>query len=734
MVLAHALTSPLARLRRASIVLAVAAFFAGSPASANKGGIYGYSGNPATNAGLSCDQCHSGGVAPAVSLSGPTQVDGGETETYTLTISGGQQSGCGLDVGASLGSLLAVDADTREWNDDITHDLPRAVLPDGTCTFTFEWTAPLATGQATIYAAGNSVDLDDTTAGDLPGLDDLVIDVDGFDPGEIPPTADAGGPYTTVLGTAVAFDGTGSSDPDGTIVDYEWDFGDGNSGTGATPSHTYASNGDFDVTLTVTDDDDFEGEATTTVRVRAQPSALGAKRIALDPKLRRATLVTAPPGDPRLFVIQQIGGGKSSIFVFKDGAFLTTPFLAVSDIHNQGEERGMRGLAFAPDYATSGLFYILYTNTARDLVLQRVQVSANPDVADATTRELLLTVPNPVGSANVHFGSHIAFGDDGMLYLATGDAGVATTAPDGTLLNGKMLRLDVSGGLGSGYSVPGDNPFVGPGPPLDEIWSSGFRNPYRFDIDPLTGDFYVTDVGGGTWEEVNVERSDDFGGLFYGWPQMEGDWCRIGPCVGAFTIPIYQYGHADGHCAIIGGAVYRGSDPSLQGRFFFSDWCTSRVYSVLWDRDTGFGGVVEHTSELAPDVGDLQGIAHIGRGGFGELYLLDQADGELFKIVSPQFACLDGEDNDGDGAADYPRDPGCAAGPASTEAPECNDGIDNDGDGGVDFDGGGTGTPDATCQGQGWRRESTARRCGLGFEVGAALGLVGWLRLWRRRR
>ncbi len=708
-----------------------------SPASANKGGIFGYSGNPATNAGLSCDQCHSGGVAPSVSLVGPTQVDGGDTETYTVTISGGQQNACGLDVGASAGSLAAVDADTREWNGDVTHDLPRATLPDGTCTFTFSWTAPVATGQASLFAAGNSVDADDTTAGDLPGLDSLVIDVDGFDPGEIPPTPDPGGPYTALVGRAVFFDGSGSSDPDGSIVDYAWDFGDGSVGSGAAPFHAYTAQGDYVVTLTVTDDDDFQSVATTDLRVLARPGALGAIRLAQDNgRLRKATLVTAPQGDPRLFVVQQFGGGVSKIHIFRDGAFLPSPFLTVSDIHNQGSERGLRGLAFAPDYETSGLFYILYTNTATNLVLQRVKVSADPDVADASTRELLLTVPNLPGSSNVHFGSHIAFGKDGMLYLATGDAGLAVAAADDTLLNGKVLRLDVGGGLGSGYAIPTDNPFVGPGAPLDEIWAKGFRNPYRFDVDPVTGDRYFTDVGAGSWEEVNIERPDAFGGANYGWPEFEANDCRPGyACTGAFTPPVHVYGHDLGHCAIIGGAVYRGADPSLQGRFFYSDWCTGRIYSMVWDADTGFGGVEEHTSDLIPDVGLIRSISHIGRDGFGELYLIDQEDAELFKVVSPQYACLDGLDNDGDGMADYPLDPGCVAGVSPNEAPACDDGLDNDGDGQIDWDGGpGGATPDASCAGKGWRLEAPVRACGLGFEVAAAVGLIAGLRCWRRRR
>jgi glucose/arabinose dehydrogenase len=271
---------------------------------------------------------------------------------------------------------------------------------------------------------------------------------------------------------------------------------------------------------------------------------IGAARVASG--LSLPVFVTAPAGDSRLFIV----GHGGLIRILDDGELLPTPFLDLTD-ELEGEagafdERGLLGLAFSPDYPVTGLLYVNYTTLADDrTVVARYRVSANPNVVDEATEEILLEIPQPT---QVHNGGHLAFGSDGLLYIGLGDGGPQldpqnNAQRDGTLL-GKMLRIDVSGGLGSGYTVPLTNPFVRKDP-LDEIWARGFRNPYRFSFDRLTGDLYIGDVGLSTIEEVDVQPAYSPGGENYGWRIMEGSSCLgLDPCDSiGLTLPVYEYTH-----------------------------------------------------------------------------------------------------------------------------------------------------------------------------------------------
>lgn len=370
------------------------------------------------------------------------------------------------------------------------------------------------------------------------------------------------------------------------------------------------------------------------------PAQIASERVASG--LAWPVFVTAPAGDAeRLFIVQQ--GGR--VLVLKNGAVLPTPFLDISTLvatPAQWSEQGLLGLAFHPAYAVNGRFFVNYTNKAGDTVVARYQVSAgDPDLADPGSAAILLTVAQPYDN---HNGGTLAFGPvDGFLYIGMGDGGGAgdpenRAQDDGTLL-GKLLRIDVDGA--APYAIPFDNPFAGPGAPLDEIWAKGLRNPYRFAFDPLNGDLYVADVGQNDWEEVNYAAAGEGAGRNYGWRIMEGSHCYL-PASGCPTaglaLPIHEYDHETG-CSITGGAVYRGAAiPALQGHYFFADYCTNRIWSLKLE-----GGAVvafaEWTSALAPGAAGqaIEDIAAIAPDGNGELYLVDRGldrSGEIYRIVA----------------------------------------------------------------------------------------------------
>jgi len=293
--------------------------------------------------------------------------------------------------------------------------------------------------------------------------------------------------------------------------------------------------------------------------------------------------VTSPPGDGRLFVVERGG----TIRVVKGGSTLGTPFLDISALTTTDGERGLLSMAFDPNFASNGLFYVDFTGdgtdsggTPGDVHVDEFRVSSNPDVANAGSRRQVLSISH--SSASNHNGGQLQFGKDGNLYVSVGEAGNGANAQTTSNLLGKILRINPHGAGQGVYTSPADNPFAGATPGADEIWSLGLRNPWRFSFDRLSGDMVIGDVGGGSAEEVDfAPQSAGLGrGANYGWPNCEG---FGGTCAG-FTAPVFAYPHSGcpgGYYAITGGFVYRGSDiPSLAGRYLYSDLCKHEIRSL----------------------------------------------------------------------------------------------------------------------------------------------------------
>ncbi|HET6796719.1 MAG TPA: PQQ-dependent sugar dehydrogenase [Gemmatimonadales bacterium] len=339
--------------------------------------------------------------------------------------------------------------------------------------------------------------------------------------------------------------------------------------------------------------------------------------------------LTTPPGDlHRLFIVEKTGG----IRIVKDGSLLPAAFLDLSGQVSGGSEQGLLGLAFYPDYTTSGLFVVHYTDPAGNTRLSTFHVSSDPDVADPATEQVILTAEQPFDN---HNGGQIAFGPDGFLYLGLGDGGGGNDpqgrGQDLSDLLGSILRLDVS--PGNSYTVPPDNPFVGQQPAVrPEVWSYGLRNPWRFSFDRANGDLYIGDVGQGSLEEIDVALAAEGSGKGknYGWNIMEGTSCLSGGTCdeSGLALPVYQYSHTNGNCSVIGGYVYRGSAlPNLQGVYFFGDFCTGVVHSFRYA-----GGAANEVTDW-PALHTSGPLTSFGEDPAGELYVLESS-GRVSRIVA----------------------------------------------------------------------------------------------------
>jgi glucose/arabinose dehydrogenase len=363
------------------------------------------------------------------------------------------------------------------------------------------------------------------------------------------------------------------------------------------------------------------------------PDPSDAVSVSLEPVaqgLSSPVFLTAPAGDlERLFVVER--GGE--IRIVRHDSILPTPFLDVADRILAGGEQGLLGLAFHPDYAGNGRFFVNYTDTLGHTQIVRYQVSADPDVADPGSALPILTVQQPYSN---HNGGMLAFGpNDGMLYIGMGDGGSGgdpqNHGQNRMTVLGDMVRIDVD--AGSPYTIPADNPFVGALSIANEIWASGLRNPWRFSFDAGTGDLYIADVGQSAREEVDFQPASSSGGENYGWRIMEGTRCynpSSGCSTSGLTLPIYEYDHSDG-CSITGGYVYRGSDyPVLQGRYFFADFCSTwlRSFAVVLG---AAAGLQDHSATAGP----VQGTSSFGQDGRGELYIVSLTQGTVKRIVSP---------------------------------------------------------------------------------------------------
>ncbi|MEE8191666.1 MAG: PQQ-dependent sugar dehydrogenase [Gemmatimonadales bacterium] len=333
--------------------------------------------------------------------------------------------------------------------------------------------------------------------------------------------------------------------------------------------------------------------------------------------LNRPVHLTAPVGDARLFVVEQPG----RIRIVQDGQLLPTPFLDIDSIvRSTGNEQGLFSLAFHPQYAANGFFYVNFTNENGDTRVARYTVTGNSNVADPGSRKVILAIDQPFGN---HNGGQIAFGPDGMLYVGMGDGGSGgDPLGHGQNLNtllGALLRIDVDGG--DPYAVPGDNPFG------DEIWGFGLRNPWRFSFDAPSAMIYIGDVGQNAWEEVNVAPANS-AARNYGWNVMEGNGCFGGGSCNqtGMTLPVIVYPTGSEGCSVIGGYVYRGAAlPDVIGHYFYSDWCNGWLRSFKY-----VGGAATEQTEW--NVGDIGNVLSFGVDANGELYILSQ-NGRVYRLV-----------------------------------------------------------------------------------------------------
>jgi glucose/arabinose dehydrogenase len=339
--------------------------------------------------------------------------------------------------------------------------------------------------------------------------------------------------------------------------------------------------------------------------------------------------VTSDPSDPhRIFVVEQGG----TIKLTQGGT--TSTFLDASAIVSTGGEQGLLSMAFAPDYTTSGHFYVYFTNLNGDIEIDEFTAASIP--VDLGSRRPVITIPHP-GQSN-HNGGQLQFGPDRYLYLATGDGGGGgdpdTNAQDLGSLLGKVLRIDPAQDGTSPYTVPADNPFVGVTGARPEIWSYGLRNPFRFSFDRLTGALLIGDVGQGAREEVDYEPAGAGGGRAdnFGWSCREGliaytDATPDPACAGAsgFTEPIHDYDHTGGNCSITGGYVVRDQSlGDLYGRYLYADFCVGQLRSHVPALPAASGDRAEGISVANP--------SSFGEDSCGRVYVASLG-GEVHRLV-----------------------------------------------------------------------------------------------------
>lgn len=360
----------------------------------------------------------------------------------------------------------------------------------------------------------------------------------------------------------------------------------------------------------------------------------------------------SPPGDDRIFVVEV--KGVISI-IDGSGSVLPTPFLDIQNIVAnsgfQGDEQGLLSLAFHPNFATNGKFYVWFSNNNSQTVARQYTLTS-PNVADASSGLTFVRIDQPFSN---HNGGNMCFGPDGFLYISTGDGGSGND-PGCRAQNelnplGKMLRLDVNnitpaGGGNGNAAIPSTNPGVGNPAMDDRIWHTGLRNPWRWSFDRLTGEMYIGDVGQFAREEVSVVRAN-LPNRNFGWRIAEGTRnngngsCPAGtPAFGspAFTDPVWEYTHSFG-ASITGGFVYRGcAIPDLQGEYFVADYLagSTDVWSFVYN---GAPVPFDNTTQQRGPELDPPGALNIGRitsfgeDGQGELLICDYTGGEIFRIV-----------------------------------------------------------------------------------------------------
>lgn len=347
-------------------------------------------------------------------------------------------------------------------------------------------------------------------------------------------------------------------------------------------------------------------------------------------------MATTPLADGRLLVVER--AGRIRIFNPNTGAIAATPFLDIVGQTTTDGERGLANIALAPDFATTGTFYIFLTNTAGNIEIRRYRTLAgNRDQADTTTADLILTIPH--ANANNHNGGWLGFGPDGNLYITVGDATVRANAQDRNSLLGKILRINpvtdsFPGDANRDYAIPAGNPFAGGGG-APEVWAYGLRNPFRASFDSATGNFWIADVGEGSREEVDLMRPAD-GGANFGWAVVEG---TLGTPQPGFTPPVIEYSHGTGPRegnSITGGVVYRGPVESLRGQYFFADFVRNNIWSVpvsavAIGQTVPSSQFVLRNADFVPNTGTIRSISSFGTDAAGNLYITDLG-GAIYRL------------------------------------------------------------------------------------------------------
>ncbi len=326
---------------------------------------------------------------------------------------------------------------------------------------------------------------------------------------------------------------------------------------------------------------------------------------------RPVDIQSARDGSNRLFIIEKRG----RIRVYENGQLLDSSFLDITDRVNEGgNEMGLLGLAFHPDYENNGYFYVNYTGAGGHTRISRFQASGN--LADANSEKVLLIVEQPFEN---HNGGALAFGADGYLYAGLGDGGLAgdpyKNGQNKDALLGKILRIDVNNG--DPYAIPADNPFG------NEVWAYGLRNPWRISFDTASGDLWIGDVGQGDWEEVNYLPAGAVAGANFGWALMEGNHGYDSEPLPGLILPAAEYNHNEGGCSVTGGYVYRGAMTEWNGIYFYGDYCTGAIWGLILSGGNWQNQVMFETREL---------ITSFGQDETGEIYFASDR-GSIYRLT-----------------------------------------------------------------------------------------------------
>jgi len=327
---------------------------------------------------------------------------------------------------------------------------------------------------------------------------------------------------------------------------------------------------------------------------------------------RPVDIQPANDGSDRLFIVEKMG----DIRIYENGQLLAAPFLDITDrVNMNGNEMGLLGLAFHPDYESNGYFYVNYTGEGGHTRISRFQASGNS--ADKNSETVLLVIEQPYEN---HNGGALAFGSEGYLYAALGDGGAGgdphKNGQNTKSLLGKILRLDVNNG--DPYSIPADNPFG------SEVWAYGLRNPWRISFDRMTGDLWIGDVGQNEWEEIDYLPVSWGSGANFGWSVMEGNHAYDSEPQSGMLLPAMEYSHAEGGCSVTGGYVYRGTIPEWNGVYLYGDYCSGKVWALILVNGQWQSQVMFETGVT---------ITSFGLDEAGEIYLASDS-GSIYRLTS----------------------------------------------------------------------------------------------------